>query len=163
MVRFPHPRGACRVSEGMVSGNSVEVRELSPDAREARFGEILRLYETVGWASYTARPEALRSGYAGSLAVWGAFLGDELIGVVRVVGDGETIVFVQDLIVAPPHQRKGVGTRLMRAVMERFSGVYQMELLTDDAPTTCAFYESLGFARSDAMGCVAYVRASRHL
>lgn len=138
----------------------VEVRELSSDERQTRFNEILDQYEAVGWTNYTSHPEALRAGYAGSLAVWGAFTGDKLVGVARVVGDGVTIVFVQDLIVAPSHQRTGIGTQLMRAVMNRFSDVYQTELLTDDGSGACALYESLGFARSDAMGCVAYVKVA---
>ena len=136
----------------------VEVRELSTDERQIRFNEILDLYEAVGWTNYTSHPEALRAGYAGSLAVWGAFVGDKLAGVVRVVGDGATIVFVQDLIVAPSHQRTGIGTRLMSAAMNRFSDVYQMELLTDDGSGAGELYERLGFVRSDAMGCVSYVR-----
>ena len=41
---------------------------------------------------------------------------------------------------------------------ERFRGVYQTELLADDGPGTCAFYESLGFTRAERLGCVAYVR-----
>lgn len=138
----------------------VEVRELSADECHIRFNEILDLYEAVGWTNYTARPERLRAGYAGSLGVWGAFEGDNLVGVVRVVGDGSTIAFVQDLIVAPSHQRSGIGMRLMQAVMNRFSDVYQMELLTDDGSGACALYERLGFTRSDAMGCVAYVRVA---
>lgn len=138
----------------------VEVRELSTDERQTRFNEILDLYEEVDWTNYTTRPERLRAGYAGSLAVWGAFVGEKLVGVVRVVGDGATIVFVQDLIVAPMHQRRGIGAQLMRAVIERFLDVYQMELLTDDGSGACALYERLGFVRSDAMGCVAYVRVA---
>ena len=138
----------------------VEVRELSTDECQTRFNEILGLYEAVGWTNYTARPERLRAGYACSLAVWGAFAGDKLVGVVRVVGDGATIVFVQDLIVAPSHQRSGIGKRLMSAVTNRFSNVYQMELLTDDGSAACALYERLGFVRSDAMGCAAYIRVA---
>ena len=34
----------------------------------------------------------------------------------------------------------------MRAVMNRFSDVYQMELLTDDGSDACALYESLGLS-----------------
>lgn len=143
-----------------VEKDVVEVRELSTDECHIRFNEILDLYEAVGWTNYTARPESLRAGYAGSLAVWGAFKGDNLVGVVRVVGDGATIVFVQDLIVAPSYQRAGIGTQLMRAVINRFADVYQMELLTDDGSGACALYERLGFVRSDAMGCVAYIRIS---
>ena len=49
----------------------------------------------------------------------------------------------------------------MRSVMNRFSDVYQMELLTDDGSGACALYESLGFVRGDEMGCVSYVRVAR--
>ena len=145
---------------GAVEKGVVEVRELSSDERQIRFNEILDLYEAVGWTNYTSHPEALRAGYAGSLAAWGAFAGDKLVGIVRVVGDGATIVFVQDLIVAPSYQRAGIGTQLMRAVINRFADVYQMELLPDDGSGACALYERLGFVRSDAMGCVAYIRIS---
>ena len=138
----------------------VEVRELSADECQTRFNEILGLYEAVGWTNYTACPERLRAGHVGSLAVWGAFAGDRFVGIVRVVGDGATIVFVQDLMVAPSHQRMGIGTKLMRAVMNRFSDVYQTELLTDDGSGACALYERLGFVRSDAMGCVSYVKVA---
>ena len=148
---------------GAVEKSVVEVRELSTEECQARFSEILDLYEAVGWTNYTTRPERLRAGYAGSLAVWGAFEGENLVGVVRVVGDGATIVFVQDLIVVPSYQRRGIGTQLMYAVMHRFSDVYQMELLTDDGSGACTLYERLGFARSDAMGCVAYIRISHNL
>lgn len=142
--------------------DKVEVRELLPSERDSRFIEILALYETVGWTNYTNRPERLRTGYAGSLAVWGAFAGDKLVGIARAVGDGATIVFVQDLIVVPSYQRRGIGKQLMQAVIERFSDVYQMELLTDDGSGACALYERLGFTCSDAMGCVAYIRVSHN-
>ena len=145
---------------GAVEKSVVEMRELSTEECQARFSEILDLYEAVGWTNYTTRPERLRAGYAGSLAAWGAFEGDKLVGIVRVVGDGATIVFVQDLIVVPSYQRRGIGAQLMRAVIERFLDVYQMELLTDDGSGACALYERLGFVRSDAMGCVAYVRVA---
>ncbi len=142
--------------------DKVEVRELLPSERDSRFIEILALYETVGWTNYTNRPERLRTGNAGSLAVWGAFAGDKLVGIARAVGDGATIVFVQDLIVVPSYQRRGIGKQLMQAVIERFSGVYQMELLTDDGSAACTLYERLGFTRSDAMGRVAYIRVSNN-
>ena len=145
---------------GAVEKSVVEVRELSTDECQARFNEIFDLYEAVGWTNYTNRAERLCAGYSGSLAVWGAFAGEKLVGVVRVVGDGATIVFVQDLIVVPMHHRKGIGARLMSAVMNRFSDVYQVELLTDDGSGACALYERLGFVRSDAMGCVSYVRVA---
>ena len=71
---------------------------------------------------------------------------------------GGTIVFLQDIIVLPDYQRKGIGTKLLKAVMEKYKDVYQMELLTDNTEKTKAFYRSVGFTASDDMGCVAFIR-----
>ncbi len=120
--------------------------------------ELLSLYESVGWTNYTRDLDMLRNAYARSLLALGAWEDEKLVGAVRAVGDGCSIVFVQDLLVRPEYQRRGVGTALLRAVMERFDGAYQIELLTDDEPKTAAFYGSLGFRPAEALGCRAYVR-----
>ena len=121
--------------------------------------EILRLYGAVGWTAYTRDPGALREGYRRSLLVLGAWEGEELLGVVRAVGDGCTIVFVQDLLVFPEHQRKGVGSALLREILARYREVRQIALVTDDSPRTLAFYKSLGLVPLSELGCVGFLRA----
>ena len=125
---------------------------------EYRVDELLPLYAAVGWTNYTARPEMLEAAYRNSLCVLGAYDGDRLIGVLRAVGDGASVVFVQDLLVLPAYQRQGIGTRLLQTLLDRYAEVYQIELLTDDTPKTTAFYESLGLIRADSLGCRAFVR-----
>lgn len=120
--------------------------------------ELLALYESVGWTNYTARPEMLRRAYGNSLCILGAYAGGRLIGVLRAVGDGHSIVFVQDLLVTPEYQRRGVGTALMKAAMERYASVYQFELLTDESEKTVLFYRSLGLTDAAALGCKAFLR-----
>lgn len=120
--------------------------------------EILPLYASVGWTAYTNRPNVLRKGFENSLLCLAAYEGDRMIGLVRVVGDGQTVVLVQDILVHPAQQRQGVGTMLMDALLKRFPNVRQIQLLTDDTPKTVSFYESLGFKSVDAMGCKSYMR-----
>lgn len=120
--------------------------------------EITNLYQSVGWTNYLERIGILEDAYANSLCVLGAYDSDQLVGIIRAVGDGQTIVFVQDIIVLPEYQRKGIGTKLLKAVMDKYSDVYQMELLTDNTEKTKAFYRSVGFSASDDMGCVAFIR-----
>ena len=120
--------------------------------------EITNLYQSVGWTNYLERIGILEDAYANSLCVLGAYDSDRLVGIIRAVGDGQTIVFVQDIIVLPEYQRKGIGTKLLKAVMDKYSDVYQMELLTDNTEKTKAFYRSVGFSSSDDMGCVAFIR-----
>ena len=119
--------------------------------------EILRLYASVGWTAYTERPEALRRGFDSSLLTLAAYEGAELLGLIRVVGDGQTIVFVQDLLVFPEYQRKGIGSALLRAVLKRYENVRQIELATDDTPKTKAFYRSMGFRELSEIGCCGFM------
>ncbi|MBR3018060.1 MAG: GNAT family N-acetyltransferase [Clostridia bacterium] len=120
--------------------------------------EIKKLYQSVGWTNYLERINILEEAYANSLCVLGAYDFDRLVGIIRAVGDGQTIVFVQDIIVLPEYQRKGIGTKLLKAVMDKYHDVYQMELLTDNTVKTKAFYRSVGFTASDDIGCVAFIR-----
>lgn len=120
--------------------------------------DIINLYQSVGWTNYLERIGILEEAYANSLCVLGAYDDDRLIGIIRAVGDGQTIVFVQDIIVLPEYQRKGIGTKLLKAVVEKYKDVYQMELLTDNTEKTNAFYRSVGFTASDDVGCVAFIR-----
>ena len=120
--------------------------------------EILRLYTAVGWTAYTENMPALRQGYEHSLLVLAAYEKDELLGLIRVVGDGATIVFVQDILVFPEKQGQGVGTALMRANLDRYAEVRQIELATDNTPKTIAFYKSLGFSELSEIGCCGFMR-----
>lgn len=132
----------------------MEIRELSA----FDMASILPIYEAVGWTNYTRDPEMLRRAFDNSLLALGAFDGDRLVGLVRAVGDGYSIVFVQDILVLPDYQRRGIGTGLLRMVTARFPTVYQMELLTDDTPKTAAFYRSLGFTPAGEIGCMAFIK-----
>ena len=120
--------------------------------------EIARLYSSVGWTAYTDNLTALRAGFDNSLLILGAYEQNELLGIIRVVGDGATIVFIQDILVFPEHQRKGIGSALLRVVLDRYSDVRQIELATDNTPNTIAFYKSMGFREYSELGCCGFMR-----
>ena len=120
--------------------------------------EILCLYASVGWTAYTEQPEALRKGFENSLLVLGAYENGQLAGIIRVVGDGCTIVFIQDILVFPEHQRKGIGSALLQAVLDQYSHVRQVELATDNTPETIAFYQSMGFRELSEIGCCGFMK-----
>lgn len=119
---------------------------------------LLNLYYSVGWTNYTDKPEMLKKAYENSLLTLGAYDGDKLVGVIRTVGDGFSIVFIQDILVFPEYQRRGIGTRLIREILERFSSVYQINLMTDNTPKTVSFYQSVGFVKVDDMGGCAFTK-----
>ena len=86
--------------------------------------EILSLYESVGWDNYTKNPQMLKEAYLHSLRIYAAYVDNKPVGIVRVVGDGSSVVFVQDLLVSPEYQRQGIGTALLKAIMEEYRGVH---------------------------------------
>ena len=126
--------------------------------KEYQEDEIQTLYAAVGWTAYTEDLPALERGFQNSLLVLAAYEDGELIGLIRAVGDGATVVFVQDLLVAPQKQRQGVGTALLKAVLDRYSNVRQLLLTTDSTPKTIAFYKSLGFSDLSTLGCCGFMR-----
>ena len=95
--------------------------------------DVLPLYEAVGWTNYTTKPEMLKAAYENTLHVLAA-LNDEgkLVGILRAVGDGASIVFIQDILVTPEYQHQGIGTKLLQMILEKYKNVYQIQLATDD-------------------------------
>lgn len=121
-------------------------------------GEILRLYASVGWTAYTGHPEILRKGFENSMLVLAAYEGNQLLGILRAVGDGHTIVFVQDILVHPSHQRKGIGSALLQAILDTYSHVRQIQLATDNTEKTKAFYHAMGFRELSEIGCCGFMK-----
>jgi GNAT superfamily N-acetyltransferase len=126
------------------------------DQRQLNQADVLALYQAVGWSMYTRDPKKLERAIAQSLSVLGAHDGDRLVGLIRAVGDGETFLFIQDLLVLPSYQRQGIGRQLVNALVDQFPQVRQRVLLTDDQPQTRAFYENIGFVQSSKVGVIAF-------
>jgi GNAT superfamily N-acetyltransferase len=64
---------------------------------------------------------------------------------------------IQDILVDPEKQRQGIGSALLKAVLDRYPNVRQIQLTTDDTPKTVAFYQSLGFSELSALGCCGFM------
>ena len=124
--------------------------------------EVLDLYTAVGWSAYTDVPEALMRSLAGSDLVLSARSEDDgLVGLARTVSDGVSICFVQDLLVHPSVQRRGVGRQLMSSVLDEYRHVRALLLTTDsDDPRALAFYRALGLVTVQEQGLVVFSRPS---
>ena len=93
--------------------------------------DVLHLYQAVGWTNYTNQPKMLEQSLSHSLVIYLALDGDAVVGLIRLVGDGFSSVFVQDLIVLPSYQRQGIGSSLMKQALEDFKEAYQVQLATE--------------------------------
>jgi ribosomal protein S18 acetylase RimI-like enzyme len=51
--------------------------------------------------------------------VVGLYVGDEQIGFARAVSDGVVVAYLADVYVLPAHQGRGLGTELVREMVER--------------------------------------------
>lgn len=134
--------------------------------------ELIGLYHSVGWSAYTNDPERLVRAVNTSHTVMCARIVNEdtgtgraagaaaagpgaapgaLVGLARTISDGETVAYVQDILVAPDHRREGIGGALLDSILEKYADVRQLVLLTDDEPGQRAFYESRGLTEAHDM------------
>ncbi|MEM7341902.1 MAG: GNAT family N-acetyltransferase [Actinomycetota bacterium] len=108
--------------------------------------ELVALYESVNWLRYSSDPDGLaRAVDRSTYVVTARDLDGELIGLARCLSDDVSIMYLQDVLVAPGHQRRGIGRFLVMVCLQKFDHVRQKVLLTDDEPGQLAFYTSLGF------------------
>ena len=84
-----------------------QVVERKPTAEE-----LSELRQSVGWISRDL--EAYEKGLQNSLYGVCVLLKEKVIGTARVVGDGRTCFYIQDVIVKPEYQRMGIGSEMMK-------------------------------------------------
>ena len=123
--------------------------------------DVLHLYQAVGWTNYTNQPQMLEQALPHSLAVYLAFDGEKIVGLIRLVGDGFSSVFVQDLIVLPTYQRQGIGSSLMKQALGDFKGAYQVQLVTEQTEKNVGFYRSIGFETLSTYDCIGMIWVDR--
>ena len=123
--------------------------------------DVLHLYQAVGWTNYTDQSEMLEQALSHSLAMYLAFDGEKIVGLIRLIGDGFSSVLVQDLIVLPIYQRQGIGSALMKEALEDYKGVYQIQLATEQTEKTLGFYRSLGFETLSSFQCTGMILVDR--
>ena len=123
--------------------------------------DVLHLYQAVGWTNYTNQPQMLAQALSHSLAIYLARDGEKIVGLVRLIGDGFSSVFVQDLIVLPSYQRQGIGSTLMKQALADYKDAYQVQLATDESEKTLGFYRSLGFETLSSFQCTGMILVDR--
>ncbi len=123
--------------------------------------DVLHLYQAVGWTNYTNQPQMLSQALSHSLVTYLARDGEEIVGLVRLIGDGSSSVFVQDLIVLPTYQRQGIGSTLMKQALSDYKDAYQVQLATEQTEKNLGFYRSLGFETLSSFQCTGMIWVDR--
>ena len=120
---------------------------------------IKYIYRKESWVTYLKDDEKLIRAFDNSLYILGAFDKDKLVGFIRCVGDGEHILLVQDLIVDPDYQQKGIGTYLFETIMLKYSKARMFVVITDIKDMVSnKFYKSFRMTEFKDMNIVGYIR-----
>ncbi len=105
--------------------------------------EIADLRQSVGW---NRMDRALSSAEMNNLFEIGCYSEGELIGYLCVVSNNTTDAYIQDLMVSPRFQGRGIGTEMMNHAIERIrdAGIYMISVIYGDESLR-GFYEKFGF------------------
>lgn len=163
-------------TEGVAVDRAADEDELSPGVdynvgAAPDLDELTDLYTSVGWTGYTDHPDKLAVMLAGSHWFMTARRrGREapeheqpgnhgrLVGLIRAISDGASVALVQDLLVHPDMQRRGIGRRLLESALRRYTDMRQFLLITDDEPSTTRFYTSCGLETLGQTRGVGFIR-----
>jgi len=86
-------------------------------------------------------PEELQRSFATSFAVVIAWKGERVVGTARLLADGVCNAYLVDVWTASSERRQGIGSEMVRRLLERVPG-HHVALFTEDR---VAFYRALGF------------------
>lgn len=120
--------------------------------------EVMSLYEDVGWSSYTSDMKNLKNAIDNSLKVWTAWDGDRMIGLARVVGDNYSIIYIQDILVLENYQNRGIGSELLKLILDQYKSIRQIVLMTEDTDKTIAFYQKNGMVKTNDYNCITFMK-----
>jgi ribosomal protein S18 acetylase RimI-like enzyme len=109
--------------------------------------QLLALYNSVNWLLYTneVNRDKLVTAVRNSTYVVSAWQEDQLIGLARGLSDDVSIFFLQDILIRPEYQNRGIGRTLLANCQERFKHVRAKVLMTDNEKKQLKFYKSMGF------------------
>lgn len=96
-----------------------------------------------GWAAPPTPAEHLQILRNSSHVVVARCATGEVVGFVNALSDGVLTAYIPLLEVLPAHRGQGVGTELVRRLLDRLAGLYMIDVMCDD--DVRPFYERLGF------------------
>lgn len=120
--------------------------------------DLLNLYNDVQWLAYTDDSARLKNAMDNSLRVWTCWDDDKLVGLARIVGDGYTIIYIQDILVLESYQGQGIGSKFLKLILEMYESVRQIVLMTDETEKTIKFYQKNGLVNASDYKIVTFIK-----
>ena len=120
--------------------------------------EVVKLYNDVGWYLYTKDEDVLYKSIANSLKVYTLWDDTNLVGLARVVGDGYTIIYIQDILILEKYQSMGLGSLIINKILKDYKEVRQILLITEDTEKTVNFYKKNKLTDASKLGVVTFMK-----
>ena len=109
--------------------------------------EIVDLYKTGGWWKEGYDPSGIKNLIKGSFACAIAFDTNikKAVGMGRVLSDGVSDAYIQDLVVLKEYRNLGIGREIVKVLIDhcKKKGINWIALIAE--PKQDGFYEKLGF------------------
>jgi ribosomal protein S18 acetylase RimI-like enzyme len=109
--------------------------------------DIVQLYKAGGWWKDHYSPKDLEYLIKGSFvfAVVIDKKNNKTIGMARILSDGVSDAYIQDLIILPEYRKKGIGKKLLKKLVKYClsKGILWIGLISE--PGQDGFYQSYGF------------------
>ena len=102
----------------------------------------------VGWPKWPDAQKHLEI-LQGSHAVWLAMDGERCVGFINAISDGVFYVYVPLLEVLPDYQRQGIGSELVKRMLDSLKPMYAIDIVCDES--AASFYHQQGFSRCVGM------------
>lgn len=128
----------------------ITLKDDLPDSKQ-----FFNLYQTTGW-KHPFNEARLFQAISNSWVTVSAYHDEELIGFGRVISDGVYQALICDLIVAPKYQGQGVGSRILRKLLDQCRDNNILLVMLFSAKGKASFYERFGFVKrqKDAPGMI---------
>lgn len=118
--------------------------------------ELINLYKSVDWTAYTDLGKDLIKILENSNYI-SCYINNKLIGLIRVITDNVSILYIQDILIMKEYQNKGIGTKLLKKILKKYSNIRQVVLLTDNIEKNENFYIKNGFVSVDKLNTIAFI------
>jgi GNAT superfamily N-acetyltransferase len=128
------------------------------EGKAIRAEALLALYNDAGWTNYSQKPQNTIKALERSQFVFSAWNGAQLVGMVRVVGDDYSIVFIQDLLVLTAYQKQGIGSTLLQRTLKKYQSADKVILLADEDPKLRKFYEKQGLKDIQSLDMMSFIK-----
>lgn len=105
--------------------------------------EVQKLFISVGWIS-GQYPSRLYKALLHSSTVITAWDGSRLVGLVRLLDDGELVAYMHYVLVDPDYQGCGIAGKMVQMAKEKYKDYLYIEVMPEES-RNASFYKRFGF------------------